>query len=253
VAVKGVILAAGRGVRMGGVEHKSLIPVGNSKPLLYYLLADLKAAGVTDLLVVTGHRPQDVQAAVTDNWDGNEPTFVRNARYASWGNFHSLRMAIDQAPGDDLLVLNCDIVVHPTVLERALSTGGQLVLAVERRYRLDEEDMRVELNGDRVQYIGKDLPLRRSHGEFCGVSLLRRDAGLVYADLATRAEWLAETHIYYEDIYQQMVETVDVRASLVREGEYAEVDLPEEMTAAERVITRHAEVWRTAEPAAEPA
>jgi choline kinase len=249
VAVRGVILAAGRGVRMGGVEHKALIPIANHEPLLHYLLRGLKTADVDKLLVVTGHRHREIEDVVTKEWSGTDPAFIRNARYASWGNFHSLRLAIDQVPGDDLLVLNCDIIVHPDVIKRILSTGGDLVLAVERRYRLDEEDMRVELKGDRVEYIGKDLPLRRSHGEFCGVSLMRHDAGILYSNLATEAEWLAESDIYYEDIFRKMLERSDVRASIVREGEYAEVDVPEDVGAAERVIARHKEVWGTAETA----
>jgi hypothetical protein len=46
-----------------------------------------------------------------------------------------------------------------------------------------------------------------------------------------------------------MLERSDVRASIVREGEYAEVDVPEDVGAAERVIARHKEVWGTAETA----
>jgi choline kinase len=251
VAVRAVVLAAGRGVRMGGTDHKALVPVGEHEPLLHYLLRGLQVAGLENLLVVTGHRAQEAQEVVAKEWAGSEPTFIRNARYASWGNFHSLRLAIDQAPGDDLLVLNSDIVVHPEVIKRILSTGGDLVLAVERRYRLDDEDMRVELRGDAVQYIGKDLSLRRSHGEFCGVSLLRRDAGIEYADLATEAEWRSATQIYYEDIYRDMLKDKDVRASIVREGEYAEVDRPQDLVAAERVIARHSEVWGSAQATAD--
>jgi len=253
MAVKGVILAAGRGVRMGGVEHKALVPIGDHQPLLHFLLRALTAVGVDDLLVVTGYRPKDVEDFVTTEWTGNEPTFIRNARYASWGNFHSLRLAIDQAPGADLLVLNCDIVVAPDVLKRALQTGGDLVLAVERRYKLDDEDMRVELSGEKVLYIGKDLSRRRSHGEFCGVSLLRREANRVYADLATEAEWRADTHVYYEDIYHQMLSRIEARAGTVREGEYAEVDEPEDLNAAARVIARHAGAWDVARPAPDAA
>jgi choline kinase len=253
MAVKGVILAAGRGIRMGGTEHKALVPVGDHEPLMHYLLAGLRMADVDDLLVVTGHRPQDVEDFVVKEWTGADPTFVRNARYASWGNFHSLRVAIDQAPGANLLVLNCDIVVTPDVLKRTLTTGGDLVLAVERRYGLDEEDMRVELSGNRVQYIGKNLPLRRSHGEFCGVSLLRRGAASVYADLATDAEWRADTRVYYEDLYGRMLGRVDTRASTVREGEYAEVDVPDDLNSAARVIGRHSGTWDVARPAPDAA
>jgi choline kinase len=252
MAVKGVLLAAGRGIRMGGITHKSLGAVGEHGPLLHYPLAALHEAGVEDLIVITGHRPQDIQEFVTKDWQGNDATFIRNARYASWGNFHSLRVAIDQTPGADLLVLNADVVVHPDVLARVQTTGGDLVLAVERRYGLDEEDMKVELSGDRVQDIGKDIPSRSSHGEFCGVSLLRRDAAGAYADFATRAEWTSNVHVYYEDIYRQMLDHVVARAAVVREGQYAEVDSPGDLSAAERVIARHSNAWRSPQGSGDP-
>ena len=98
--VRAAILAAGRGVRMGGGTPKTLIPVADDKgPLLQYILEGLQKAGITDLLVVTGHRAAEVECYVTDKWGDDNLTFVRNMRYASWGNFHSVRVALDQSPG----------------------------------------------------------------------------------------------------------------------------------------------------------
>jgi choline kinase len=236
---------------MGGVEHKSLIPVENNEPLMHYILGGLTSAGVKNLMIVTGWNSSQVQEFVAERWKGEEPTFAFNPRYASWGNFHSLRVAVDQAPADDLLVVNCDVVVHPDVFRRVLGTDGDLVLAVEKRLRLDEEDMRVHLEGNRVRGIGKHLPRAHSHGEFCGVSLLRRDARRLYQDVATDVEWRAETSIYYEDVFARMFDTLDSRAAYLSEGEYAEVDEPSDVAAADAVIQRYADEWKQ-EPAAEP-
>lgn len=236
---------------MGGVEHKSLIPVENNEPLMHYILGGLTSAGVKNLMIVTGWNSSQVQDFVTERWKGEEPTFAFNPRYASWGNFHSLRVAVDQAPADDLLVVNCDVVVHPDVFRRVLGTDGDLVLAVEKRLRLDEEDMRVHLEGNRVRGIGKHLPRAHSHGEFCGVSLLRRDARRLYQDVATDVEWRAETGIYYEDVFARMFDRLDSRAAYLNEGEYAEVDEPSDVAAADAVIQRYADEWKR-EPAAEP-
>lgn len=236
--LRGVVLAAGRGVRMGGGTPKSLLPVKGNEPLLAFLLRALKACGVNDLLVVTGHRASDVQAYVDEHWS-SEVQYVWNPRYASWGNFHSVRLAIDQSPGSSLLVANSDIVIHPDVIHRTISQDGDLVLAVQRRPNLDHEDMRVELAGDRVRNIGKDLTAARSHGEFAGISLVRPTAARLYQEICTAREWQAETHIYYEDVYRSLIDLVDVRASAVEAGEYAEVDAPEDQQAAIEVINRH--------------
>jgi hypothetical protein len=79
----------------------------------------------------------------------------------------------------------------------------------------------------------------RSHGEYAGVSLLRGDAHRVYTDIASAWQWKSDTAGYYEDVYNSMIGTVDVRASYVGEGEYAEVDTPDDVAAAIDVIDRH--------------
>ncbi|HEX2241559.1 MAG TPA: NTP transferase domain-containing protein [Actinomycetota bacterium] len=234
--MRAALLAAGRGVRIGADIPKTLVPIGPQRPLFDYLLDGLKRSGISDLLIVTGFRPDAIAQAATAQWGEEGLTFVFNARYASWGNFHSVRLALDQSPGADVLVVNSDIVISPEVYGRVLSSWGDLVLAVQRRDRLDEEDMRVELDGTRVAAISKSLKLVRSHGEYAGVSLLRRDAARVYLQLATDAEWRATTGLYYEDIYAQMIGRVDVRAAEVGPGEYAEVDTPADYASAEQVI-----------------
>jgi choline kinase len=245
--LRAAVLAAGRGLRMGGDRPKTLLPVGDREPLLFYLLKGLRRAGVEDLLVVTGFKPSEVQSFVGEHW--GEATYVFNARYASWGNFHSVRMALDQSPGHDLLVVNSDIVIHPEVFERVAGASGDLVLAVERRHRLDAEDMRVELRGSRVRAIGKHLKQGRAHGEFDGVSLIRPSAARRFNDMSTELQWRASTSLYYEDVYGLMLHEIDARAADVQPGEYAEIDLPEDVPAAVAVLDRHAGAWDEAAPA----
>jgi choline kinase len=245
---RAAVLAAGRGVRMGGRQPKTLVPVDDKEPLLHYIIAGLRSAGIGDLLVVTGHGRAEVEEFVLKSWGEDNVTFVFNARYASWGNFHSLRVALDQSPGFDVLAINSDVVVHPDVFRRTASEPGDLVLAVERGRRLDLEDMRVELKGSAVRAIGKNIVMARSHGEFDGVSLLRADAARLYLSYATDAQWRRTTSFYYEDIYQLMLGDIDARAAFVQPGEYAEVDEPADLAAAARVIASHASAWPQREP-----
>jgi L-glutamine-phosphate cytidylyltransferase len=237
--VRAAVLAAGRGIRMGGAKPKAIMPLDDHEPLLHFILRGLKLAGIDDLMVVTGFMPEAVIEFVNENWGTEGVSYVRNTRYASWGNFHSARMAIDQSPGFDLMIVNSDIVAHPDVFKRVAESPGDLVLAVEERYGLDAEDMRVRLDGRRVTDIGKDLEMQFSAGEFCGVSLLRENAQVAYKDVATAVEWERTSQIYYEDVYKRMLDRVEARAAQVRPGEYAEVDVPEDIKAAIEVVERH--------------
>ncbi|MBA2726431.1 MAG: NTP transferase domain-containing protein [Actinobacteria bacterium] len=237
--VRALLLAAGRGVRMGGTTPKTLLPIGEHGPLLKYIVGGLKKAGIVDLLVVTGHRADEMQTAAIEAWDGPGVSFIRNMRYASWGNFHSVRMGLDASPGMDVMVVNCDIVVQPEIYTRIIEKPGELVLAVQRKQRLDDEDMRVELDGDRVLSIGKKLSQGRSHGEYAGVSLLRGDGHKLYIEESSARQWRAETAGYYEDVYNHIIPLLEARSASVAAGEYAEVDTPEDVAAASEVIERH--------------
>ena len=240
--MRAAVLAAGMSVRMGGVTPKTLTPVGDHKPFLHYILAGLRNAAIEDLLVVTGFKSSLVEDFVRESWD-EDVAFVFNARYASWGNFHSARMAIDQSPQSELLLVNSDIVIHPEVFRKVIDAPGDLVLAVQPRSSFDPEEMRVQLDTDRIVAIGKDLPLEQSHGEFVGVSLLRHAAARSYARAATDLEWRAETTLYYEDVYSALLDRLDARAVSVSEDRYAEVDSPDEVGAAVEVLTRHHDAW----------
>ena len=227
---------------MGGQRPKTLLPLGDEEPLLHYILEGLKSSGVEDLLVVTGFGASEVEEYVTERWSG-EAAFVFNARWASWGNFHTVRLALDQSPGADVLVVNSDVVVAPSVYRRVADTSGDLVLAVQRRTNLDEEDMRVELDGELVRQVSKQVKAARSHGEYAGVSLVRPNAAARYLDIATDWEWRAETTGYYEDIYGAILDDVEARAAFVRTEEYAEVDTPEDVPGAITIVERNRDAW----------
>src|SRR5690349_1556064 len=66
--MKGLILAGGKGTRLRPLTHtsaKQLVPVAN-KPVLFYGIESIAAAGITDIGIVVGDTREEVKAAVGD-------------------------------------------------------------------------------------------------------------------------------------------------------------------------------------------
>ncbi|MCC7353068.1 MAG: NTP transferase domain-containing protein, partial [Anaerolineae bacterium] len=59
--IAAVVLAAGQSRRMG--EPKQLLPLG-SRRVIEWVIAALREAEVDEIIVVTGHQREDVEAAV---------------------------------------------------------------------------------------------------------------------------------------------------------------------------------------------
>lgn len=115
--VAGLLLAAGLSTRMG--MPKPLLP-WDGRTLVEYQVAQLWAAGVADVLVVTGH----AAAAVAEVLRTTGARVVYNPSYAA-GRAGSVRVGAGAVPdGMAVLVLNVD-QPRPASLTRALLEAGR--------------------------------------------------------------------------------------------------------------------------------
>jgi glucose-1-phosphate thymidylyltransferase len=94
--VKGLILAGGEGTRLRPITHtraKQLVPVANT-PILFYGLAALVDAGITEIGVIVGDTADEIKAAVGDGarW-GARITYLRQE--APLGLAHAVLVARD--------------------------------------------------------------------------------------------------------------------------------------------------------------
>lgn len=117
--MKAVILAAGRGTRMGDLTQelpKPMLPV-QGRPILEHILEGLLAAGIRQVAIVTGWR-----ADVIENHFGDGSRFGAEIAYAR----QEVPDGTGRAPGyakaflgnDDFLLTYGDILVRPDTYRR---------------------------------------------------------------------------------------------------------------------------------------
>jgi len=159
-----VVLAAGRGSRLSAsaTRPKPLTPL-NGRPLLAYTFEALQAAGVRDVLVVTGYRGAEVREAATSLGDGLSLSFAANPAWDGPAST-SLRTAERWCDGEPFLLLMSDHVPSPAFLSRFLAASPRDVSSVAADFSVRDpayvaEATLLALDEKRcVTAIGKGLP-----------------------------------------------------------------------------------------------
>jgi choline kinase len=173
-----LIMAAGRGSRLGAHTDdrpKSLVDLGGISPL--ELQIDLLAArGIERIVIVTGYRREEVEAAARARaGDRLEVVPVWNPFWPVTNVVGSAWMARDQLRRP-FVYLHADTVFDPTILDDLLAAPGDGVLPVDIR-PCEPEQMKAEIVDDRIVDLSKALPAERTAGEFIGIGVFR-DAAL---------------------------------------------------------------------------
>lgn len=122
-----LILAAGRGVRMGPRGQnipKGFIEIGG-RPLIAHSLALLARAGLRHVTIVTGHLAERYEALAPV--DGLRLATLHNPHYAERGSFESLRLGLAAMRGSFLL-LESDILYEPRALDTVLRSSHESVI-----------------------------------------------------------------------------------------------------------------------------
>ena len=126
---KAIILAAGRGTRMGpyGADQpKGMLDV-MGQPLLQHQINTLRATGIDEIIIVTGYRQEAIQ------FDGVRT--YHNPLYAETNMVESLMCARSECNGD-LLISYADILYSAACVQQLChDASGDVVVAVDSNWR----------------------------------------------------------------------------------------------------------------------
>ncbi len=244
----GLVLAAGAGRRLRpDTDHlpKTLLTVDGDNTILDIGLRNLRAAGLTEIVVVVGY----AAAAVADRVPDLERRYdisldlVYNDRAEEWNNAYSLWLAREYFSSGALMV-NGD-TVHPASVEQCLlaarkpGLAADLILAIDTIKKLADEEMKVVIN-DRgmLSKITKHMDPADAHGEYIGATLIEPRAAIALAD-ALEATWRRDPGLYYEDGFQELADRGGAIAlEPVGEIEWVEVDDHRDLLRARQIASR---------------
>lgn len=167
--MKGVILAAGKGSRLNGTagdKPKCLVDAGGMT-LLERQVRTLEQAGIDDIVVVVGCQADRVRASC-----GSRVRYVENVRFSETNSLYSLWTARALLL-EGFVVLNCDVLFHPSLLDDLLVTHQDAALLIDYRTAGDppygDEEMKVSVRAGLVVDMSKTMGSADADGENVGI------------------------------------------------------------------------------------
>ena len=171
--MKAIILAAGRGERLGELTKdrpKCLLELADGMTVLGNQLKSINMSSIDEIIIVTGHCSQQVEKYVKENYNQLNIRCLYNPFYKTHNNLVSLWLAL-RTVENDIIVINGDDVFHYSILNELLlcPDDQKAVMVMNRKKQYTEEDMKIVTVDNCVRKVSKKIPLSEANGESIGM------------------------------------------------------------------------------------
>ena len=203
----GVILAAGMAKRLRPLtdtQPKCLLKVGERTLLERTVDAQL-AAGINELVVVTGYRGEMIRHFLTAHYPQLAIHFIDNVDYAHNNNIFSLWMTRPYTDGRDFLLMDSDILFDPAIVGRMVAEPAT-ALALNR-HECGEEEIKVIVDGaGQVVELSKTCSIRDAVGESVGIEKIAADySAALFRELEQMIDGEGLIDIFYERAFERLI------------------------------------------------
>jgi len=206
--MKALILAAGMAQRLRPLTNdtpKCLLKIGE-RSLLQRSMDALIANGVEEFVIVTGYLREMIEGFVAKQYPNLKVTFIHNEIYDSTNNIYSLWLARPEADGQEVLLLDSDLLYDPEVAGRVLASTDANVLTLIK-HPLGEEEVKVIVDDKgAILEINKTCNPADAVGESLGIEKMGSAyTTAIYKELEVmmNAEHLEK--VFYERAFERLI------------------------------------------------
>lgn len=239
---------------MTSSRPKCLLPIASNRTILEFQLDALAECDIQHVTVMAGFGAAEVERSLVErNFQELEVELRVNALYPHSDNLVTAWMASREV-SENFVLLNGDTLFEPRLLRRLLERAeAPATVAIDRKDAFDSDDMRVWLDGTRVEGIGKAERARPADAEAIGLYVFR-DGGVsaFRSELERAVAQPGALRAWYPPVVEQLAKQVRVESVSIEGLWWTEIDVLEDLEKARVAIGSHQRALRQVLSAAEP-
>ena len=200
-------MAAGMAKRLRPLTDacpKCLLKIGE-RTLLQRTVDAMIAAGINELVVVTGYRAEMIRDFLTKQYPSLNIHFIHNGDYEHNNNIFSLWMTRPYTDGKDFLLSDSDILFDPALIRAVLAAEGN-ALALNR-HECGEEEIKVIVDADnRIMELSKTCSIEQAIGESVGFEKMTANySTALFKELEQMIEHEGLIDVFYERAFERLI------------------------------------------------
>jgi choline kinase len=241
--MKAVILAAGIASRLRPLTDntpKCLLKVGD-KTILEHTLENLIANNIPNIIIVTGYLDNLVRSFVKEKFPQMNVTFIYNELFASTNNIYSLWLAKDDLLGDDMLLLDSDIIFDKKIIAELVNSKHSNCIAL-KRHDVGAEEIKVKVDEKgRILEISKEVKPSEAVGESIGIELFERNSLIELFKIIDMKIIIGnEVNIFYEAAFEELINNnIDIFTVDITQYYCTEIDTAYDLENANQIIKKN--------------
>jgi L-glutamine-phosphate cytidylyltransferase len=243
--MRALILAAGRGSRMGAlgdVRPKCLVELAG-RPLLDRQLAALRAGGARDIGIVRGYRKEML--------DDPALAYFDNERWSETNMVMSLACAAEWLRAGPVIVSYADIFYRGDLIRGLAGAPGALVISYDRLWRelwtrrfadplSDAETFRIDAAGTLVEIGGKTANIGDIQGQYMGLLKFTPPAWAVIERLLSSLEPAVRDRLDMTGLIRRLLAQHAVTISTYgTDGQWGEIDNADDVALYQAMLADH--------------
>ena len=234
--MKAIILAAGRGSRMKSLtdERPKCLVELRGKPLLEWQLESLRAAGISDIAVVTGYKRELLAERGLSEF--------HNPRWAETNMVSSLACAESWLQGEPCIVSYSDIFYSPVAVQSLINSDATLAVTYDPNWLqlwterfgdplLDAETFRLTAAHTLAEIGNKPQSVDDVQGQYMGLLRFTPEGWAEVVRLRAELSPQQRDSMHMTNTLQRVIDAGRVQIEAVAyTGEWGEVDSSEDLS-----------------------